>query len=451
MNDVPRVAPEWLSARLSDRSASAIAAEVGQLIRHEDIPVGAQLPTVRALADTLRVSPATVSSAWQQLRAQGLLVGAGRGGMRAAAEAHTPRPERYESEGNYGDNYILDLRLSVPDPALLPDLIHYLHRSDFVDGLNGYDRTSILPSLAEAVQDRWPRTPRAMMVTNGGYEGLMLVAHTFIRAGDPVLVERPSPPRLLDIVEQAGGRPVPVDRDEEGIVPSSLSDGLRRRPSALVLQPGIQNPDGRIMTPERRDELASLLSGTRVLVIEDDGLGFLASSAPATLAEPLPDQVIHVLSFSKSHGPDLRMAVVEGPRRDIDRVQAFRRFGSGWTSRPLQQALALMLRDPGCDEVVAHARKVYDQRRDALRAELAQRGVPADGAGLDLWVPVHNEQYALVTCAAHGLAVSSGSRFTGPDGPPHIRVSTSQLATDQAASVADTLALATRAAEPRVG
>ena len=44
-----------------------------------------------------------------------------------------------------------------------------------------------------------------------------LATVTDVRPGDNVIVEEPSPPRLLDLVEHVGARLLPVRRDEEGV------------------------------------------------------------------------------------------------------------------------------------------------------------------------------------------------------------------------------------------
>ncbi|MFM9634920.1 hypothetical protein ACKI10_46240, partial [Streptomyces galilaeus] len=70
------------------------------------------------------------------------------------------------------------------------------------------------------------------------------------------------------------------------------------------------------MSVERARRLANVLlsvpGGTRVTVIEDDHSALIASAPPVTLALWLPAQVVHVRGFSKSHGPDLRIAALGG-------------------------------------------------------------------------------------------------------------------------------------------
>ena len=50
---------------------------------------GDKLPTVRALAKQLRVSPATVAAAYKGLQTRGLLLGGGRNGTTVARAGYT--------------------------------------------------------------------------------------------------------------------------------------------------------------------------------------------------------------------------------------------------------------------------------------------------------------------------------------------------------------------------
>ncbi|RUA26142.1 MAG: GntR family transcriptional regulator, partial [Actinobacteria bacterium] len=62
----------------ADRSAAGIATTIGRLINHGTLEGGDRLPTVRALARSLDVSPSIVADAWRRLQHAGLLDTAGR-------------------------------------------------------------------------------------------------------------------------------------------------------------------------------------------------------------------------------------------------------------------------------------------------------------------------------------------------------------------------------------
>ncbi|HAN35327.1 MAG TPA: GntR family transcriptional regulator, partial [Acidimicrobiaceae bacterium] len=59
-------------------------------------------------------------------------------------------------------------------------------------------------------------------------------------------------------------------------------------------------------------ELAALLANSDALVVEDDHSGDIASGALVSLGKWLPQRTVHIRSYSKSHGPDLRLAAVGG-------------------------------------------------------------------------------------------------------------------------------------------
>ena len=68
------------------------------------------------------------------------------------------------------------------------------------------------------------------------------------------------------------------------------------------------------MTASRAAELARVIrSATDVdglIVLEDDHSGLISTEGDVTLGISLPNRVVHVRSFSKSHGPDLRIAAL---------------------------------------------------------------------------------------------------------------------------------------------
>lgn len=388
--------------------------------------MGDQLPSVRDLAAHLRVSPATVSAAWGTLKQFGSVGGRGRGGTTVLGP-QTPHPKRYSSEGVFTGAAPLDLTLSVPDPALLPDTGQYL-RPRAVQDLNEYRRAPIHPPLERVAREHWPYPGETFVALSSGYEGLLMAVGTFLRPGDNVVVEVPSPPRLLDSVEHQGCRLLLVGRDEEGMRLDELERALARKPTAVILQPGVHNPDGVAMSATRANVIAEMINGLDLVTIEDDGLGFLAPRPPETLAQRRAGQRrVFIRSFSKSHGPDLRLAVIEGGDREIEQIHAYWEFGARWASRILQDALARMLTDPAAWVGVEAARTEYSLRRAAFieRYQLEEQ-VYGDGL-LDIWLRVSNERRAVVTLAAHGVSCLGAHLFYIGDAPNFIRVSTARL------------------------
>jgi DNA-binding transcriptional MocR family regulator len=183
--------------------------------------------------------------------------------------------------------------------------------------------------------------------------------------------------------------------------------------------------------PARAAALAAVLAGfPEVVVVEDDHAGDIASAPPVSLGRHLPQRTVHVASFSKSHGPDLRLAAIGGPAAIVEQVADRRQLGPGWSSRLLQAVLLDLLTDPAASAQVAAARRAYAHRRRQLLACLHHRGVTATAAdGINLWMAVDDQQIAMVELAARGVAVAPGTPFcVTPLGSDHVRVTAGLVA-----------------------
>ncbi|KQR36573.1 MULTISPECIES: aminotransferase-like domain-containing protein [Agrobacterium] len=430
----------WLAERITNKTIRGIALETSALVRAGVLPVGTRLPAMRDLAYELGVSPATISEAWSELRQQKIISGRGRNGTWVCAERFIAKPERLASSGHYGAN-VLDLSMAVPDQALLPPLAKAMVYATSVGDLNSYARSRIVPELRDAIAGDWPYEPEAFLAMNGGYNGVYTTLRALVRPGSVVAVEHPTAMRLLDILEDLGVKIVPVLSDGEGPLPASLSQALAERPAAFLFQPRLHSVTGQTVTLQRIEALAGVLAESDTLIIEDDGLADISAERPVSLGKRFPDRTVRIVSFSKTLGPDLRLAVLSGSASIVEQIQSYRAFSAGWTSRVLQAAVAWLIRDEETSQIVAAARATYQERRDTLARELRERGVQTmPGSGLCLWVPVQSEPFAMVTLAARNIAVVPGNKFSILPSA-HIRVATSKL-TSGHAQVAEAIALA---------
>ena len=417
-------------AVIDDRSPQGIAAAISRLVSSHDLETGTRLPTVRDLAAALGTSATTVSGAWQALAALGVIESRGRLGTFVLAQpAGTQRYSRMS--GERPATFRLDLATGTPDPALLPDLGPALRRIGRRAHVSNYHDEHVLPALEQRLRASWPYEPDALVVVDGALDALDRLTTQLVRFGDRVLVENPTFPAFLDLLDIRGADAVAVATDQYGPLPESLEQGLERDPVAFFLQTRAQNPTGASLTPQRVRALAARLRGTGVVIVEDDHSGEIGAAPDLSLGTYLPDQTVHVRSYSKSHGPDLRIAAVAGPAAIVGPVSRRRHLGPGWSSRLLQGLLVDLLDDPSADEVVARARDVYETRRRDLRAALAARGVTSSpGSGVNLWVEVADEHAALITLAAAGIRASPGSPFLAAPlpGRHHIRITCGVLA-----------------------
>ena len=434
-------------AAISDKSPHGIAGAFSRAIRAGDLAPGDRLPTVRDVAADLGVSPATVSAAWQALRRTGLVVSRGRAGT-FVRDTPTPwlSPRQRGLVGAGPDGLRLDLSRGTPDPTLLPDLGPALLRVSQRAGVLAYQEEPVLPELGEVLAATWPYETEAITVVDGATDGVTRMLEQVVSYGDRVVLESPGFPPFFDLVEALGAEVVPITLDASGVTPDSLRRALDARPVAVVLQPRAHNPTGISTTLARAEQLVRVLRrrGDEIpWVVEDDHSSGISVAPDVSLGSWLPDRVVHVRSYSKSHGPDLRIAAMGGPSSIIDRIVARRMLGPAWTSRMVQTILLdLLTSSPSLDQV-GEARRQYMARQRTLVGELATHGVPlAVPDGINLWLPVRDERAAMVHLSASGIRVAGGSVFLAAGGAPYLRVTSGLVSPDDASEVAAALAAA---------
>lgn len=433
---------ETLQRRLEEPTARGLAMAVSRAVRDGALAPGQQLAPIRAVATGLGLSPTTVSAAWSLLNRSGTIRTDGRRGTRVATQA-APGPARYRRALVHEGDLHTDLSTGVPDPALLPDLEPALRRLPGTMTPGTYLDDPVLPDLLAVLREQWPGPAETITVVDGAMDALDQLVASLVRYGDPVAVENPCFPPLLDLLEVSGAVVVGIETDSDGPLPDAVQRAVDAGVRMLVCQPRAQNPTGASLTIARAADLAAVLRGRDVTVVENDSAGAVASADLVTLAALLPEQVVHVRSFSKSHGPDLRLAAVGGPAALVDPIVERRFLGQAWTSRLLQHLLLDLLTDRVAIAAVQRARDEYARRRGLVVDCLSAHGVDLlPGDGLNLWLPVAGESAALLRLAGRGIGASAGSPFAVGDLAPHLRVTVGLVAEGHDALAAELAAAA---------
>jgi DNA-binding transcriptional MocR family regulator len=417
-----------------DAGAATVAATIEAAIADGRLGAGQRLPTVRELASQLAVSPATIAAAYRTLRERGLVSANTRLGTRVASQP----PLRVRGAGPLPAG-VRDLASGNPDPALLPPLVPALARLDPVHKL--YGGPVKLPRLAELAREDFAADQIVgdIAVAGGALDGIERLLQTQLRAGDRVIIEDPSWPRINDLVRAVGLRPEPVPVDQRGLIPAGLERALSRGARAVIVTPRGQNPTGAAVDPERGHALRRLLGvHPGALVIEDDYVAAVAGAPYVPLHTASPRWAV-IRSLSKVLGPDLRIAPMAGDALTISQVEGRQLLGAGWVSHLLQQTAAELWASQETRALLARAERSYARRRAALTTALARREIIARGGGLGVWIPLPEqapgETGITQRLLDRGWAVSPGERYRFRTGPG-LRITTAALSPGDAERLA---------------
>jgi 2-aminoadipate transaminase len=295
--------------------------------------------------------------------------------------------------------------------------------------------------LREWIGERHGVDPGRVLLTNGGLQGLVLLAQQLCTHGSRVLVERPTYDRPLKILRGLGAEIVALPMDEEGLEPGALEGALAEgsKPAFLYTIPTFQNPSGRTLSPERRQRVVDLAREHELLVVEDDPYGLVRFDGEPvpTLFSLDPDRVVYTSSFSKTVAPGVRVGYFILPRGMHETLEAT--AVATYISPVLlgEATVHEFVRrgrfEPNLERVRGLLRARRDAMLDALEHELAGSGAswsrPAGGYFLWLEVPGVDAAELLEDAGASGVTFVKGADFGGP--PSSIRLAYSYVSPDE--------------------
>lgn len=429
---------------IKGRRASEIAASIEGAIRTGKLRAADRLPSVRELASSLRVSPATVAAAYKILQDRALIAGRGRQGTRV-----TERPPLAIPPPAPVPPGLRNLANGNPDPTLLPPLQPILERLDSDHRL--YGEVVNEPKLIEVAKNQFAAdgiSSEHVTVVGGALDGIerVLTSEPDLRQGDKVAVEDPCYPPVLDLISSLRLVIQPVRVDDNGVIPSGVEGALRAGARALIVTPRAQSPTGAAMDEARARELRRILrTHPDVLLIQDDHAGAVSGAPSVPLTGSDSHRWAVIRATGKSLGPDLRLALMTGDGVTVARVEGRRSVGAGWVSHILQRIVLGMLTDAKTRRLLSKAADVYASRRSAMIEALAASGIVAHGrSGLNVWVPVSDEHRTVQILQDAGYAVRAGERFRIVS-PPGVRITIATVVPAEARSIA---ALIARSLEP---
>jgi DNA-binding transcriptional MocR family regulator len=398
-----------------------VTQEISGMIRDGSLAAGDQLPSIRALSQSRKVSPATVLKAYEALEANGLIEARPRSGYYIRELRTHPMPPRtsrpkasstrlavsdfvFETLEASRNREVVPLGSAFPSPMQFPwpKLARCLGSS--ARHLDPWSTVESLPpgsvDLRRQIAKRYLGLGMSVgidqiVVTAGALEALNLALQCVTRPGDTIAIESPTFYGCLQAAQRLGLNVVEIPmHPTDGLDIEALKAAIAKFPiRACWFMTTLQHPTGATLSPTRKAELVRLLANHEIPLIEDDAyseLQFATKAEPPAKSFDRNGYVLHCGSFSKCLAPGYRLGWVAAGRYG-EELSRRKMESSIATSLPVQQGIAQMLRSGGYDAHLTRLRRrLAVSQRAAL--ESLQRYFPpgfrvaAPRGGYFLWV-----------------------------------------------------------------
>jgi len=406
-----------------------IYAQIRAAVLSRALAPGARLPATRALAAQLGAARASVVAAYDQLLAEGYIVGrvgsgtyvstdlpeppAGAAPQRRTSRRSAPPPVPAQSLAEFApstaqaDERPFNTGRTLIDARTAEIWRKLTHRAVRALGPEhlGYADPRGTPELRRAIADylQAARGVRCdaeqIVVTAGTQQAVDLAIRVLLAPGEEVWVEDPGyflTHRQL-VLARAALRPIPVDG--EGL---DVAHGTAAAPQAraVFVTPSHQFPTGVVLSMARRLALIAWAQRVDAFIVEDDYASeFRYSGWPLAALQGLDggDRVIYIGTFNKALFPGLRMGYAVVPPVLLSGFLAAR-YLLDRQPPSLNQAVVTAFMEQG--HLAAHIRRVrliYRDQRDVLAEVLTRH------AGDALRVTVPDQGMHLVADLQGGL------------------------------------------------
>ncbi len=314
-----------------------------------------------------------------------------------------------------------------------------------------YGPTSGYPPLINSLKDillKRGLTTKSdkILITTGSLQAISIITQEFVNEGDLILTECPCFVGALSVFETYGAKIKGIPIDDQGIdvlVLKKELNNLTQKPKFLYLTPNFHNPAGIIYSEKRRKEVLGILSGTGIILIEDDAYGDLYFDAEnAHLTKPMKAyegydvDIIYTGSFSKILGPGFRLGYMLSSEEIFEKAESIKQALDACTSNFMQILANEFIERGYLQPYLAFLRKEYSQRYDILHTNLVKY-LPEEvfwnkpKGGFYVWLKLPNSIKStslFKDCLSKGVVFVTGRTFD-PESVKdnHLRLSFSNM------------------------
>lgn len=261
-----------------------------------------------------------------------------------------------------------------------------------------YGNTLGLPSLIDTVKNRMSDIgirshAKNIIITSGSTQGIEMCAKSFINPGETILTEEPTFIGALQTFFSFEANVVGVKTDLNGIDPNDLEEKIiAYKPKFLYTIPTFQNPSGKTMSYERRQDIYAVCKKYGVLILEDDPyreINFTSENIAPIKSLDSDGLVIYLTSMSKIISPGLRVGAAVAHEDIIAKFNICKQGEDVHTSNLSQAIVNRYLNSGDFPQNLKKSVEMYKNQCELMSSEL-KKHIPElsfdmPGGGLFIW------------------------------------------------------------------
>ncbi|GIQ69052.1 PLP-dependent aminotransferase family protein [Xylanibacillus composti] len=396
---------------------SQLCNQLRQKIEYGELAEGTRLPPTRRLAQEFGIARNIAIDAYEQLIAEGYLIGQPGSGTYVAEGIRLTATSRSNAEmpvmipgidDQPKAKDLIDFTVGTPDLQSFPRKIWAKYLKTAAETAPGelYDYGDIrgVQELRVEIAAYLHRT-RGMrchsgqiMIVSGSSEGMALIAQAMRPSFASVYLEDPTIEFAQHIFFHAHYGITPMEVDASGMRLHEIS--RFQNGHLMLLTPSHQFPTGSILSIRRRQHAVRLAEQADAYIIEDDYDGdFRLKGVPIPSLHTLnPDRVIYVGTFSKTLAPGMRIGFLVVPPALLGRFAELKENLNLRAQAVPQAALAQFMKDGRLDRHIHKMKGIYRARRNVLVNALKQKfgdwfRIRGDEAGMHVLLEVTGEPW----------------------------------------------------------
>ncbi|WP_054028643.1 PLP-dependent aminotransferase family protein [Bacillus sp. FJAT-28004] len=394
------------------------------------IAESAKLPSIRELANYLKISKNTVEAAYQQLLAEGYVESKSRNGLRVLPleDLNTTRglvqyssikdvsERKYRYDFNYGDIEWNRFPMSIWKRCLSDSLNKDPYQ------ILGYGHPQGDEELREEIakylfQSRGVScSPNQILICSGTQHAVSMLLQFLSLGGQNIAMEEPGYNGVRTVLKNHGCKITPISVDYDGL---NIEELQSSEVNAVYVTPSHQFPLGMVLSIQKRMKLLHWASQNDAIIIEDDydsEFRYVGQPIPSLKALDSGERVVYLGTFSKSFLPAARLSYMVLPTTILEKLDHIFSVYNQPASPIIQQAVFLFMNRGHFSGHIRKMRRLYQAKHktlvNAISLYMGDRvNIIGSKSGLHLLLDIKDRESGHLI----ELAAGSGVRVYSPN------------------------------------